>query len=1419
MKTIDIIRGAHRLLLAVIGGTALLAFTAAPALAAAGGGATPITCNDISPTSGTQDVPVNFSVSTSDGRGGKTYSWNFFGGFASPASSSAAAPSVIYSSTGDFDVSVTVTDKSGECTSNGIVSIGNGSTTNSPPDPVDDVYKAITNELLSVSAPGVLDNDLDDGQVAPLTAVLISDVSSGSLNLLTDGSFTYTSNPDFEGEDTFTYAANDGELQTEATVTIKVSNVPPPPDIGLDKPQTDFKIMMNYELGMHCTGFEFAYCCVLPVYNSILAQIVKPQGVGSNKQAPALLEGDPREGLDTLGRQTVVRDKELGVNGDFQKYVVRYWHDAQPRNNKNAAGQLLGKVQTSTQISAVEGNSLFAWNTAFDSAEVLADGSLNTAGSYNGADPGTVVRGNGIPGEDADNYQNAVWNHLYIYAGLEGTTSGFCTAPTTPEAPEDHVGNKCVIDQDCNTTGICNASDPTTEGDVCTGENACGTGQCIGFIDDGACDTSVASSRERDKVRLGVNGHIVYPKDCGPALHPMGPVTSVIDPVTGLPQKDSNGNLVTEPNDCGGFSNGNVLTFSGHTGTVVYTQMKLLENLPVTLTSPDIWEALGLPLTPFEDSIDFFADPGLVDEDSIRPFVAMKAQLYHYDGGANATAVLDTGGNPVIGFGTAPIDIPNCERCHSNPENGAQIPNSEAEGGGMLTVINSPNDKYPDQLALVQAEYEFWNAYYNISTADGDSDWYSRLKSAAISMLYGHDQDHGTSFTTGGDGLGGELDYPACGGGLSLDTDGNIISDPTTIDKTACGNTPQNTRLGHESVICQRCHADNVIAVVKSASKDGAVIPPITEAIHNNHADIIFADNEGRDGSCQGCHPAHRSTGDMNGYPITLAGGNLYQGSDNRDASGGCFVGRDVHSNPGKDTDGAETPEHLNAVGQYLSTNVFRDGANGPDNAGKGIWCTNCHNQVGQELWKAENMEDLVHGVGQYNIRAADLGTIIDTVAGGDPDVFDSMLDPKIASKSLDGVDHTNDIWAPDPGLCDYVAGYAGLTPKARAQDGAVATLEVSIGGGTCSNKDDANADTRHVDCGSVAFDICGTKDIPDGDFSVKLVAGGINSNDGSICTPSPADPDCVQQSPFCTTTDCVAAAQATLPGECNLAAGDRCAVPVPFSAATDGRDHWLSAGEPHCADCHAAPYVEQSGNINFYPPFNYPRKASLMRYSRGHQDITCQGCHESIHGLYPVTPSIDTTTYAQAAALNADGSHGPLKCGTCHLVGQDGIPSWVRGGLEYTDPNTLEVTPVAGNFDAAVSWMHTYTDEASPLDSLCLNCHGVKGNNWDVISSTNKKWIQHTYRERVSREAMDKAEIAVNGHVSGDPDPIPEIGYNGEDPLNTVCVQCHRDRTSNLNCGSTKWKDHLITGRVAEKVWAYVTETVTGVPGETCGW
>jgi len=1082
-----------------------------------------------------------------------------------------------------------------------------------------------------------------------------------------------------------------------------------PPDLGLGNPQTDFKILMNYELGMHCTGFEFAYCCVLPVYNSILAQVVKPQGT-DGAGFPALLEGDPNEGTDFFGRETVVRNKALDGSGNFKKYVLKYWHEAQPRNDGN------GKAQFSTQISAAEGNSLLSWNTTADSAAVTAGGAL-IFGPSDGATG--VMQGDGDYTDPTDNYQNAVWNHLYIYQDLEG-------------------------------------SNPTPD-----------------------------QSAEADKIRLGVSGQpgpfpaVAYPPDCGPAFHPLGPVTQGGDP-----------NNPAVPNDCGGLSRGNVLTFSGDQGTVVFTQMKVLENLPIMLTSPRIWEALGLPLTTFEDTIDFFSDPGLVDEDSVRPYVAMKAQLYDYDplapDGAGA-ATLDASNNPVIGFGTAPIDIPNCERCHSNPADGTMIDNSVAEGGGTLTVVNSPNND-PGQYALVQQEYNFWSSLYNIDTLSGDSDWYPRLKSAAISILVAHDTQHGTSFTA---------NYPTCG------------SD--AMPPSSCGPNPTLTRLGHDAVTCQRCHADNVIAVVKSAScgagsetgtdpcAAGTLIPPITEAVHNNHAGtstggpIAFTDSLGRDGSCQGCHPAHRSNGSMAGYPITLAGANLYALADNRGASGGCFVGRDVHSNPGKDSDGAETPEHLNVVGQWLATNV----SNTPTE-NTGIWCTNCHSQLSQQIWKAENMADLVNGVGLDNPRGAvSMAALAAAIGTTEPQAI-SWLDPKDTNPT----DETTAIWAPDPGLCDYVASVATSSPVDPAQDANVAVVEVVIGGslgggGSCSNSADPNAVAVPVDCGFVTFDICGSTDV-DGDFNVNLVGN-------SLPDSGPFG------GAFCTTPDCVADAQASL-GSCTLAAGDNCAVPVPFSAATDGRDHWLASGEPHCADCHAAPYTEQSGNINPFPPFNYPRKASLMRYSRGHQDISCQGCHESIHGLYPVTPNIDTTTYAQAAALNHDGSHGPLKCGTCHEVGPDEIPTFLNTGAG----NVYGIT----DYDSAVTWAHTYTAEANVLNTTCQNCHGPNGvfgpknpssvpADWPKVASHTTAFLQHADNGFTSRLMMDNAETLVNG-----------APYGTTDGTDGVCTGCHAplDGNPDLTC-STQWKEHLVNGRATETAWETASLAQTGTGNTTCGW
>jgi VCBS repeat-containing protein len=96
---------------------------------------------------------------------------------------------------------------------------------NTPPIAVDDGYTTDEDVTLNVVAPGVLVNDTDaDGD--PLTAILNTDVTSGTLTLNLDGSFQYTPDVDFYGTDYFIYGVNDGTADSNlASVTITVDPV------------------------------------------------------------------------------------------------------------------------------------------------------------------------------------------------------------------------------------------------------------------------------------------------------------------------------------------------------------------------------------------------------------------------------------------------------------------------------------------------------------------------------------------------------------------------------------------------------------------------------------------------------------------------------------------------------------------------------------------------------------------------------------------------------------------------------------------------------------------------------------------------------------------------------------------------------------------------------------------------------------------------------------------------------------------------------------------------------------------------------------------------------------------------------------------------------------------------------------------
>ena len=109
----------------------------------------------------------------------------------------------------------------------------------SEPGPVgtSDEYEVAEDEVLEVSAPGVLANDGDvDGDA--LTAELVSDVSNGTLDLEADGSFAYAPAADFNGTDGFVYTVSNetGGVSAPATVTLTVTAVDDAPvaepDVG-----------------------------------------------------------------------------------------------------------------------------------------------------------------------------------------------------------------------------------------------------------------------------------------------------------------------------------------------------------------------------------------------------------------------------------------------------------------------------------------------------------------------------------------------------------------------------------------------------------------------------------------------------------------------------------------------------------------------------------------------------------------------------------------------------------------------------------------------------------------------------------------------------------------------------------------------------------------------------------------------------------------------------------------------------------------------------------------------------------------------------------------------------------------------------------------------------------------------------------
>lgn len=118
---------------------------------------------------------------------------------------------------------------------------------------------------LNIDAPGVLGNDSDvDGDA--LTAALVAGPASGSLTLNADGSFSYTPDAGYVGNDSFSYQAVDsaGAVSAPATVSLQVDAVATGPKLS----HGDIvNVGSDWQTVMLAKSYDSAVIVATPRYN------------------------------------------------------------------------------------------------------------------------------------------------------------------------------------------------------------------------------------------------------------------------------------------------------------------------------------------------------------------------------------------------------------------------------------------------------------------------------------------------------------------------------------------------------------------------------------------------------------------------------------------------------------------------------------------------------------------------------------------------------------------------------------------------------------------------------------------------------------------------------------------------------------------------------------------------------------------------------------------------------------------------------------------------------------------------------------------------------------------------------------------------------------------------------------------------
>ena len=320
-------------------------------------------------------------------------------------------------------------------------------------------------------------------------------------------------------------------------------------------------------------------------------------------------------------------------------------------------------------------------------------------------------------------------------------------------------------------------------------------------------------------------------------------------------------------------------------GNVVFTDTLVppVKDVKLVLTASHLWDALGLPLTAFNDSTRKGTIRSVTEKD-FQPFQYSTVEMHDRTG----KSVKDATNHAVSYFGTNPVDIPNCYACHSRNGKAAQMARDEG-------------------LDFSDKEYKYWKSYPD------ESEYMARLAESSINILSLHDKHHKTTFLK---------DYKENASGNRLGSTG-LVNCADCHGDNVSGNLqePRPTASGY--------------ATMKAK--------PLSEAIHSFHLGMVpMPDGAGRSQSCQSCHPTHFQNPNMNddSNPFRVTdryGEGRFNKGDIRKSGGGCYVRRDAHSNPN-----AKPPFFLNDYGKYQLNEVSMKDEHGKD-AGemRGLYCTN----------------------------------------------------------------------------------------------------------------------------------------------------------------------------------------------------------------------------------------------------------------------------------------------------------------------------------------------------------------------------------------------------------------------------------------------------------------------------------------------